>query len=62
MGRNGADVGTRWVVCGVGWVRAGEWVARESDAFLRGVGERMGRVWARVLRPGCALGRSGDIG
>ena len=48
VGRNGADVGTTWVMCGVGWVRAGERVAREGDAFF---GVR-GREWAEGVRWG----------
>ena len=60
VGRNGADVGTAWVVCGVGWVRAGEWVARESDVFS-GTGERVGRVWARGCGRGVRWGARGKL-
>ena len=43
-------------MCGVGWVRAGERVARESDGFF-GYGGASGLGVSEVVRPGCALGR-----
>ena len=60
VGRNGADVGTTWVVCGVGWVRAGERMAREGDVFF-GYWERVGRVWARGCGRGVGWGVLGPL-
>ena len=55
--RRGDDVGRVW-----GWMRQGwERVARQGDTFF-GYGGASGSGLGEGVRPGCALGRPGDIG
>ena len=61
VGRNGAVVGTTWGVSGVGWGRAGN-VWRGRVTLFSGYGGAIGLGVGEVVRPGCALGRTGDIG
>ena len=61
VGRNGADVGTRWDVRGVGWGMAGNgW--RGKVTLFSGYRARMGSSEGKGVRPGWALGRPWDIG
>ena len=55
--RRGEEVGRARGWMGQGWER----VARQSDVFS-GNGEGMDRMWVGGVRPGCALGRTGEIG
>ena len=50
--------GRVWVVCGVGWVRAGERVARESDVFF-GYGGASGSGLGEGVSAGLCVGASG---
>ena len=55
--RRGEEVGRVW-----GWMRQGwERVARQGDTFFGFEGAN-GSGLGEVVRPGCALGRPGDIG
>ena len=60
VGRNGADVRTTWGVSGVGWGRAGNgWRGRVT--LFSGYGGAIESCVGEVVRPGCALGRTGTL-
>ncbi len=60
VGRNGADVRTTWGVSGVGWGRAGN-VWRGRVTLFSGYGGAIESCVGEVVRPGCALGRTGTL-